>query len=942
MDGRLVMLGGGGVRGRVMSRTLSVREIYNAALSAGFNPHQAVTWTAIAMAESGGRTGALNSKGEYSVGLWQINVRADKSRATRWGDLSTPEANARAAYQISSKGTDMSPWTTTHDRNKGSGADYRTYLGKVQNEIGVAGDPRGVRGYGSKLTPLTESQYDQIDTGRPLAGSVLTSAATPGSMTAGTPTGGLQTAAGAGVAAPQSTAPVTTMPTAAQLDTDRDGLTDQFEALAGTDTMNADTDGDGLSDAYEAMVSHTDPLKADTDSDGASDAAEVAQGTDAGTVPGRAYVVGEGLLAENVRGGIKDSDRDGISDRIEQLVGTNSLKADSDGDGLTDSQEVSLGTDPTVADSDRDGVTDGLEVKAGTDPLGSQGGPFDHQPTAAWTLQGAAEARAAAAAAQQAAAQQAAQQAAAQQAMNQQPTMSAQSTGGLSAPGAGTGSTSGVGDDKLSIFLSKAEAQIGDRYVYGAPRTPSAADPKTFDCSSFTQWAAHQAGVKLEGTAEYQYMQLKKLNHTIPVEQALKTKGALLFYFSREPTNSLPTGQAHVAISLGDGRTVEAKGTKYGVGEWSAKNRFNYAATVPGISDEAGLRAHQLATGAAGGSGFGGAGGASSLATAPSGGSAAASGAGIYGSTETVGGAGGSGANGAQTAGANAPPAGPVGANSAGVNGASGNGVGVNGTGVNGSGLSGQTATQLPTSTTATYQIDSGIPMSMLPGAGTTDPDSDGDGLTDAFEKLAGTNPKKIDSDGDGLSDGREAAILHTDPLKADTDGDDLSDAQELSMGTDPGRLIGVGGVVGSGRFAENVRKGVKDTDGDGLSDHVEKLAGTNPKLADSDSDGLSDSQESSLGTDPLKADTDGDGILDGVELQAGTDPNDPTSLIGADPASGASAAGLGGGLGSDLGAPSVGSTSIGTGLGASPLGGEDPLGAGTSSVGVDEVLDLN
>ncbi|MFT4164624.1 MAG: NlpC/P60 family protein [Microlunatus sp.] len=851
-----------------MSRTLSVREIYNAALSAGFTPHQAVTWTAIAMAESGGRTGALNSNGEYSVGLWQINVRADKTRATRWGDLSTPEANARAAYEISNKGTDMSPWTTTHDRNKGSGADYRTYLGKVQNEIGVAGDPRGVRGYGSKLTPLTESQYDRIDTGRPLADSTLPSATDPA-------TGGLQVPAGSGGTVQQGTTPVTTMPTNAQLDTDHDGLTDQFEALAGTDTMNADTDGDGLSDAYEAMVSHTDPLKADTDGDGASDAAEVAQSADAGTVPGRAYVVGEGLLAENVRGGVKDSDQDGISDHIEQVVGMNPLKADTDGDGLADSQEVSLGTDPTVADSDRDGVADGLEVKAGSDPLGSQGGPFDHQPTAAWTLQGAAEARAAAAAQQAAAQQAAAQQAAAQQAAAQQAAAqqaAAQQTaapqgmstaGGLSTPAGATGPTSAAtGSDKLSVFLSKAEAQIGDRYVYGAPRTPSAADPKTFDCSSFTQWAANQAGVKLEGTAEYQYMQLKKSNNTIPVEQALKTKGALLFYFSREPTNSLPAGQAHVAISLGDGRTVEAKGTKYGVGEWSAKNRFNYAATVPGISDEAGLRAHQQATGG----GLSGAGDATSLAVAP-------------------------------------------------------------------------TASQVPTSTAGAYQIDSGVPMSVLPGAGATDPDTDSDGLTDAFEKLAGTDPNKVDSDGDGLSDGREAAILHTDPLKADTDKDGFSDAQELSMGTDPGKLVGVGGVVGSGRFAENVRKGVEDADSDGLSDHVEKLAGTDPKLADSDSDGLSDSQESSLGTDPLKADTDSDGILDGAELQAGTDPNNAASVIGADPVPGTSTAGLGGGLGSGLGDSSVGSTSIGTGLGDSPLGSEDPLGGSTSALSINEPL---
>jgi hypothetical protein len=95
-----------------MSTTLSIREIYDAARSAGFTPYQAVTWTAIAMAESGGRTGALNDKGEHSVGLWQINVRADASRASKWGDLSSPEGNARAAYAISLQGRDMRPWTT--------------------------------------------------------------------------------------------------------------------------------------------------------------------------------------------------------------------------------------------------------------------------------------------------------------------------------------------------------------------------------------------------------------------------------------------------------------------------------------------------------------------------------------------------------------------------------------------------------------------------------------------------------------------------------------------------------------------------------------------------------------------------------------------------------------------------------------------------------------
>lgn len=171
----------------------------------------------------------------------------------------------------------MRPWTTTHDDNKGTGADYRTYLGKVEKEIGVAGDPRGVHGYGSSmLTPLAESQYDQIDPGRPLTDQA-TGVSTVGSTVAGRTT---------------STAAATaTLPR--QQDTDRDGLTDEFERLAGTDLAKADSDVDGLSDAYEAMVSHTDPLLADTDGDKVGDAAEIAQGTAAGTVPGNAYVVGQ-------------------------------------------------------------------------------------------------------------------------------------------------------------------------------------------------------------------------------------------------------------------------------------------------------------------------------------------------------------------------------------------------------------------------------------------------------------------------------------------------------------------------------------------------------------------------------------------------------------------------------------------------------------------------
>ncbi|MFA5203822.1 MAG: PA14 domain-containing protein [Lentisphaeria bacterium] len=60
--------------------------------------------------------------------------------------------------------------------------------------------------------------------------------------------------------------------------------------------------------------------------------------------------------------------------------------------------------------------------------------------------------------------------------------------------------------------------------------------------------------------------------------------------------------------------------------------------------------------------------------------------------------------------------------------------------------------------------------------------DSDGDGLSDGDERLAGTDPRKADTDGDGLSDGEEVHTWQTDPLQGDTDGDALSDYLEAKF----------------------------------------------------------------------------------------------------------------------------------------------------------------
>ncbi|HEX5094494.1 MAG TPA: NlpC/P60 family protein, partial [Acidimicrobiia bacterium] len=119
---------------------------------------------------------------------------------------------------------------------------------------------------------------------------------------------------------------------------------------------------------------------------------------------------------------------------------------------------------------------------------------------------------------------------------------------------------------------------------WGSSASPTDPNPDAFDCSELTKWAAKRVGIDLPDGSWLQYLELQEQGALVPVEQALRTPGALLFSFSDEPT---PGGgrpsQAHVAISLGDGKTIEARGKKYGVGTFDAGNRFEYGAIIPGL-----------------------------------------------------------------------------------------------------------------------------------------------------------------------------------------------------------------------------------------------------------------------------------------------------------------------------------------------------------------------
>ncbi len=135
---------------------------------------------------------------------------------------------------------------------------------------------------------------------------------------------------------------------------------------------------------------------------------------------------------------------------------------------------------------------------------------------------------------------------------------------------------------KINQFIDLAIAQNGDSYVMGHEVSQADLNPQTFDCSELIEWAANKVGVSVPDGSWLQYLDLKQRNALMPVEQALETPGALLFSFSSEPqAGGGRPSSAHVAISLGDGRTIEARGKDYGVGIFGSGDRFEYAGMIP-------------------------------------------------------------------------------------------------------------------------------------------------------------------------------------------------------------------------------------------------------------------------------------------------------------------------------------------------------------------------
>ena len=156
------------------------------------------------------------------------------------------------------------------------------------------------------------------------------------------------------------------------IDTDADGLADNTELELGSNPLLSDSDGDGLIDRNE-----TDPtldfdgdgtiniLDADADNDGLQDGVEIALGL---------LHLNTDSDGNGTEDGLEDGDGDGLTNLAEVAANTDPTLADTDGDGIDDGEELVAGadgfiTDPLLADTDGDGMSDGFETQFGLNPL---------------------------------------------------------------------------------------------------------------------------------------------------------------------------------------------------------------------------------------------------------------------------------------------------------------------------------------------------------------------------------------------------------------------------------------------------------------------------------------------------------------------------------------------------------------------------------------------
>jgi len=136
-------------------------------------------------------------------------------------------------------------------------------------------------------------------------------------------------------------------------------------------------------------------------------------------------------------------------------------------------------------------------------------------------------------------------------------------------------------------FVQNARDQVGDPYRYGAHAARDDANPTAWDSSELVEWAAERAGVAdMPDGSWQQYRWLQGQQAAVPVDEALRTRGALVFGFSSDPlVGDVKPDRAYVGISLGDGRVLDVSERAGEVREMDPGGFYTHGAVIP---DQAG------------------------------------------------------------------------------------------------------------------------------------------------------------------------------------------------------------------------------------------------------------------------------------------------------------------------------------------------------------------
>jgi cell wall-associated NlpC family hydrolase len=141
---------------------------------------------------------------------------------------------------------------------------------------------------------------------------------------------------------------------------------------------------------------------------------------------------------------------------------------------------------------------------------------------------------------------------------------------------------------KAAHLLVLALKEVGKPYVLGVEGAPGQ-EMHAWDCSELVQHMLAQVGVVQVTDSRGRVTSITAFDGagfqwersiSIPFETGVRLPGALLFIRYASAYASKPHQIGHVAISLGNGYLLEARGSRYGVTIGPVRPSFNLACKV--------------------------------------------------------------------------------------------------------------------------------------------------------------------------------------------------------------------------------------------------------------------------------------------------------------------------------------------------------------------------